>query len=123
MSCNMMNIPPAIRSEAGIVNIHEMAMSLPTGHLTFLALSAAPTPTMLEAMTWVDEMGDPASVDIPIEDADTACESRPCTGSMIYNTRPSVRMILQPPISAPRPRAREHAILTQRGISNAVVPS
>jgi hypothetical protein len=77
----MRNVAPANIIEAGIVSIHETVISRPTDHLTFLALFAAPTPTMLDAMTWVEEMGDPASVDIAIEEADTIWESSPCKGS------------------------------------------
>src|SRR5665647_1004564 len=91
-------------------------MSFPTDHCTILALSAAPTPMMLEATAWVDDTGAPAAVDNKIAVVDATWESKLCIGRMRKILRPNVLMIFHPPPSVPTVIAIALASITQSGM-------
>jgi hypothetical protein len=62
----MMKMSPDIKAVIGIVSSHDSIICLPIDHCTILALSAAPTPMMLDATVWDEDTGAPAMVDIRI---------------------------------------------------------
>ena len=61
---------------AGIVTIIAIRICVPTDHVTFLGFSAAPTPSTDIVITWVDDTGAPARVDIAMDDDEKNCESK-----------------------------------------------
>ena len=59
----------------GMVIIIAIRICVPTDHVTFLGFSAAPTPRTDIVMTWVDDTGAPASVEIARDEDEKNCES------------------------------------------------
>ena len=51
----------------GIVSSHDWIICRPIDHCTIRALSAAPTPMMLDATVWDEDTGAPAIVEIRID--------------------------------------------------------
>jgi hypothetical protein len=61
-----MKMNPEINAVAGIVSNHDSTIWRPRDHWTMRALSAAPTPMMLDATVWDEDTGAPAMVDTTI---------------------------------------------------------
>ena len=66
----------------GMVIIIAIRICVPTDHFTFLGFSAAPTPITDIVMTWVDDTGAPARVEIARDEDEKNCESNEWMGSI-----------------------------------------
>src|SRR5512137_220465 len=106
---------------AGMVTIIAIRICVPTDHVTFLGFSAAPTPITDIVITWVDETGAPARVEIAIDEDEKNCESKEWMGSILKILRPRVFMIRHPPLMVPNASRIAQMILAQSGTSAAVM--
>jgi hypothetical protein len=59
----------------GMVTIMAIRICFPTDHFTFLGFTAEPTPITDIVITWVDDTGAPARVEMAMEEEEKNCES------------------------------------------------
>jgi len=103
---------------AGMVKIQVWIIPRATIQRTDLNLLLAPTPKMVELMTWVVLKGKPNLEAISMIVAAEVSAAKPWTGVNCTNFVPIVWIILQPPEAVPAAMALALKIITQRGTWN-----
>src|SRR3954454_10689353 len=96
----LLNSQP-IATQAGIVTIQAVTMLPATPQWTARRLPVAPTPMMLELMTWVVEIGMPRRVATSMIVAAVVSAAKPWIGFRLTILWPIVLMMRQPPIAVP----------------------